>query len=67
MKLLCVGLRIGRSLRISGELNVSLTISTCNDSDSDAFLGDSQRHRWYPKRVTQVLGLKLRIALSLQP
>jgi hypothetical protein len=37
-----------------------------NGSDSDSYVGHLRRHRWYPKRATQVFGMKLRIALLLQ-
>jgi hypothetical protein len=67
MKLLCVGWRIGPSFRISGELVVFLmTLSKSDHSDSDGFLGLLRRHRWYPKTATQVLGVKLIIALFLR-
>jgi hypothetical protein len=64
---LCAGLRIGLSFRISGELVVFLmTLSKSDHSDSDGFLGLLRRHRWYPKTATQVLGVKLIIALFLR-
>jgi hypothetical protein len=67
MKPLCVGWRIGPSFRISGELVVFLmTLSKSDHSDSDGFLGLSRRHRWYSKTATQVLGVKLIIALFLR-